>query len=483
MGTRSHTGKDAPPESRLSPESRDARVPASPRAHGPGTVKPPESQDSGARTRRAGLTAREVESKPPGEYTDSNGLVLRVREDSRTWALRYRTRQGSKRGPQRRLTLGVHNGPLAVDLAALGIAEFEPPKRLTLDGARACAAALIGLAARGVDPAERLAAADLSRAEREAEATRRATEGTLTLGALVDRMIAAREEELRPATVDGWRTLRRAALADLADADPAALTGRDVRRWHRGIGATGKKVTANRALELLSVTFGWAMRTEDDRGEPLVSATPCTGIEPFEERPRDRVLSSDELRAVWGALTAEPFGDAVRLLLWTGARKSEALGVEWTEVDIKGKLWTVPAGRSKSGESRRVPLSRPAVKMLEARRKADPAARWVFASPVKMVGPVRTLQSVVRGVQKRSETSGWTVHDLRRTVRTGLAALAVRPEVGEFVLGHKVGGIRAVYDRYEPLAEAQAALEAWARRLASIVAGEAPADNVVTFAR
>jgi len=75
------------------------------------------------------------------------------------------------------------------------------------------------------------------------------------------------------------------------------------------------------------------------------------------------------------------------------------------------------------------------------------------------------LQSVIRSVQKRSVTAGWTAHDLRRTVRTGLSQCGVRPDVAEFVLGHKVGGVRGIYDRYEPLAEAAAALESWASRL------------------
>ena len=387
--------------------------------------------------------------------------------------------------------LGAVGGPLTLDLAALGLGDLPGVDSLGLEGARTVARALLGLAACGLDPVEALEAADRERREREAEAARRRTLGTATLGTLLDRFIdyradpptEARERAIRPATLAGWQSLSRGALAPLRDFDPAKLTARDVRRWHERIGAERGRVIANRGLELLGVLYAWAMRSEDEAGEPLLASSPVGGVKPFEETPRSRVLDSEELRKVWLALDGEPFGDAFRLLLWTGARKSEATGAEWKEVDFRARLWRVPADRSKTGEPRSIPLSTPALRMLLGRRDAAPDARWIFPSPVGAVGSVGSLQAVVRRVQERSGVEGWTIHDLRRVVRSGLSSLGVAPPIAEFVLGHLPPRMTRTYDRHEPIAEAAAALEAWARRIGSYVEPESGAGEVVPFGR
>ncbi len=433
------------------------------------------------------LTARSLLSLPPGDWTDSTveGLTLRVRASgSRVWALRYRAKRGAGRGPQRRLHFGGVGGPVTLDLAALELGGFVAPSALTLEAARDVARALLGLAARGVDPQEALASADRARRKREAEAESRRQYGTLTVGLLLDRFLTDRADGLRPATRENWARLAANTLGPLRDRDPATLTAREVRAFHRAIGASGHKVTANRALELLSVTYAWAMKREDEKtGEPLLIASPCVGVEPFEETARTRVLSADELRDVWRALDGEVYADAFKLLLWTGARRSEVLGMELREVDLKARLWTVPAERSKTGSPRKIPLSTPAAAMLLARMEADPKGRWVFRSPRAAVGPVRSLQAPLARVQQRSGVTGWSVHDLRRTTRTGLAALGVSPAVAEWTLGHLAPKRERVYNRYEPIFEALAALEAWAVRLASFVSGEERRADVLPMVR
>jgi integrase len=80
----------------------------------------------------------------------------------------------------------------------------------------------------------------------------------------------------------------------------------------------------------------------------------------------------------------------------------------------------------------------------------------------------------------------WSVHDLRRTVATGLQRLGVRLEVTEAVLNHisgSRGGIAGVYQRHDWAAEKRAALEAWAAHVTTVVEGRTPAGNVVTLPR
>lgn len=485
-------------ESTASPRKSTTRVHVSPRTRkrAPIAANPlrKPTRDPKAWTRGPALTAKNLFSKAPGDHTDAAvaGLTLRVLPSgARLWALRYRAHRGAGRGPQRRLHFGTVGGPATLDLAALGLGSLAGMDSLGLEGARTVARALLGLAARGVDAVEVLEAADRERRNREAEAERRRTLGTETLGALLDRFIAyradppkeARERAIRPATLAGWQSLSRGALAALRDLDPATLTARDVRRWHERVGVERGRVIANRALELLAVLYAWAMRTEDEAGEPLLSSSPVGGVKPFAETPRARVLDSAELKKVWLALDGEPYGDALRLLLWSGARRSEATGAEWKEVDFKARLWRVPAERSKTGEPRSIPLSTPALRMLLGRREADAEGRWIFPSPVGAVGPVGSLQSVVRRVQERSKVTGWTIHDLRRVVRSGLAALGIAPPIAEFVLGHLPPRMTRTYDRHEPIAEAAVALEAWARRIESYVSPETAAGEVVPFTR
>jgi integrase len=84
-------------------------------------------------------------------------------------------------------------------------------------------------------------------------------------------------------------------------------------------------------------------------------------------------------------------------------------------------------------------------------------------------------------VAARSKVAGWCLHDIRRTVRTQLAALGVRPDVGEAVLGHAKPKMVRVYDRHEPVPAMRAALEAWARRLEAIVSGAPETADVLPF--
>lgn len=456
------------------------KSPASPRASRP--VVPRSPRRSRGTTRP---TARNLLSLPPGEFTDGSvrGLVLRVRPTARHWMLRYTAKRGAGRGPQRRLTLGMVGGPPALDFDALGLGDYKVPMSLGLAEARDLARALLGLAASGRDPLELLQNADRERQEREAEEARRREAGTTTVGALLERFIAYRADppadahmkRARPNTLANWRSLLSGALAPLRDRDPEALTAKDVRAWHKATGAGRGRTAANRALELLTTCYRWAVEEE------LVPSTPCIGIRAFPETPRSRTLNSDEIRAVWQALDGEVYDDAVRLLILTGARKNEAVGAEWREIDFAAKLWTVPASRSKTGEPRRIPLSAPALAMLEE-RQAVATTRWVFPNPSETAA-VQSLQALMRRVQKRSGVTDWTLHDLRRVVRSGLSALGVAREVSEFILGHLPPMLVRVYDRHEPLAEAAAALESWANRVAVYVSAKAEGAEVVPFSR
>ena len=233
-------------------------------------------------------------------------------------------------------------------------------------------------------------------------------------------------------------------------------------------------VMANRTLAQVRRLFGWAI------GQDIIDQSPCVGIEkPAQETPRDRLLTDVEINRVWAACDkiGQPYGSFLKFVLLTGVRRAEAGNATRSEID--GEVWVVPARRQKSGVDHAVPLARMATEILESMPKAG---AYLFKS-TQNDGPMRAFADFKERLDKIIAADGqgamapWTVHDLRRVVRSGLSALRIDKDISEKVLGHVPEGLRRTYDRYSYLDEKRAALEAWARRLQSIV-DPAPKGNV-----
>jgi integrase len=194
---------------------------------------------------------------------------------------------------------------------------------------------------------------------------------------------------------------------------------------------------------------------------------------------RDRVLSDDELASVWRAAgaTSAPFGQIIRLLLLTGQRREEVSGIAWSELSDDLTKWTIPASRTKNGVPHIVPLNKPAQDLL---RGASQQGELVFpglrGTPFSGWGKSKTE------LDTASKTSDWRIHDLRRTLATGLQRLGVRLEVTEAVLNHVSGsraGIVGVYQRHDWASEKRAALEAWGNHVLTIAEGLATSSKIV----
>ena len=213
--------------------------------------------------------------------------------------------------------------------------------------------------------------------------------------------------------------------------------------------------------------FAWSL----ERG--IVETTPCTGIRaPATQTPRDRVLSDDEIKALWKATEtlSWPFRDAIRLLLLTGARLNEVAGVAWDELDLDARLWRLPKERSKNKQPHVVPLSGMARDILAAVPRVHSPRNFVFTvngkAPVAgFADAKRRLAAAMPGVPP------WVIHDLRRTCASGMARLGIAPHIVEACLNHKSGtirGVAAVYNKYSYDTEKRAALAAWAEHVVSI---------------
>ena len=268
-------------------------------------------------------------------------------------------------------------------------------------------------------------------------------------------------------------------LAPLHDHDAAELDQRSVAPVLTAIAAERGRTSANRAKAYLSccLTFGVTAG--------LIDRNQLIGTrKPQNETPRDRVLSDTELSAVWKV--ADPstdYGAILRLLMLTGQRRDEAGGMRWAELDLVRALWTIPAARTKNKRTHLVPMPKQAVAILAVvpriegrdavfgRSDGESFSGWSKAKA--------RLDAVV------NFATPWVVHDLRRTVVTGMAEIGIVPHVIEAVVNHVSGhksGVAGIYNRATYLPEKIAALQRWADHVDRIVAGTA-ADNVVAFGR
>jgi integrase len=228
-------------------------------------------------------------------------------------------------------------------------------------------------------------------------------------------------------------------------------------------------VMANRTLAAIRRLFNWCVEKD------IVKASPCAGLAPPSgEESRRRVLSDEEIRLFWNACEKleYPFGPAGKLLLLTGARRSEV--TEMTRGEIKGDTWTIPRARSKNNEPHTVPLSAAALEVLGTVKKIKGERGYLFTTtgdtPVSGWSKAkRELDELMPGIED------WRLHDLRRTVASGMAKLGIRLEVIEKCLNHTSGsfaGIVSVYQLHSFESEKREALTKWAEHVEEIVSGK-----------
>ena len=239
-------------------------------------------------------------------------------------------------------------------------------------------------------------------------------------------------------------------------------------------------VMARRVHAHLHRLFRWSL------GRGLVESNPMADLPaPPAPRARDRVLSDHELRTIWLAASevGYPFGPLTKLLLLTAARRDEVAGLRWSEV--KEDRIEIGAERMKAGEAHTIPLASAARELIEGLPRFH-GTDLVFTTNGR--NPVSGWSKAKRILDREVEKIAgeplveWRLHDVRRTVATGLQRLGVRLEVTEEILAHRSGsrsGVTGIYQRFKFEDEKRAALEAWARHVIGVVSGEL--GSVVPF--
>jgi integrase len=254
----------------------------------------------------------------------------------------------------------------------------------------------------------------------------------------------------------------------------ASIGRRDVIELIDAIADRGAVTMARRVHAHVHRLFRWSV------GRGILEINPMADLpKPGAAVKRDRVLSDSELALVWKASikTEWPFGPFFRLLILTGSRRDEIGALRWTEIHVD--RIELEGDRTKNGAPHTVPLSPQAAALIEALPRVT-GSEFVFTTTgeTSVSGWSKAkamLDGAVGELNRDKALPPWHLHDLRRTMATGLQRLGVSLQVVEAILGHISGsraGIVGVYQRHTYDAEKKAALDDWAQHVAAIVSGQ-----------
>ena len=326
------------------------------------------------------------------------GFGARVtKAGARSFVLNFRTRAGR----QRRVTIGSFPAWTVAD-------------------AREEAAKLRQAVDRGEDPMQ-------NRVE---------LRGAPTVTDLAERYRKVHLPKKRPASAaNDESALRKYVLPALGRLKVTDVRRSDVVKLHAKISAKAP-IAANRVLALVSTMFNLAVR------EGLRGDNPTEHVERNPENKRDRYLTAAEISRLSAVLVEHPeraAANAVRLLLLTGARRSEVLGATWTQFDLAEGVWTKPATTTKQKRLHRIPLSAPALALLvEMQNEATPGVPFVFPSRTrdKQIRPLGSIKTAWATICQRAGLEDVHLHDVRHSYASILASRgASLPLIGA-LLGH-----------------------------------------------
>ena len=377
---------------------------------------------------------------------ECRGLTLRIQPGgSRTWLFRYKW----------------HGAPVRLSLG--------PEGSIALHEARTLAREHRALLDRGIDP-------------RTSRRSRRPAALPLAAGSHAPHSIEFLaheylERHVKPNRKEPEyvsRILYQDVLSEWKGRDARTLKPREVVELLDKVLARGSKVMANRTATILGQMFKFGIHRDIVDDSPVKLLFRPGG----KERPRSRALSEAELKAFLANLDEacrfQRLPHVLRLLLLTLQRRGELCQAEWREFDFKNATWTIPDEHAKGARGHVLPLSGWALEELQKLKVMANGSRYVLPN-MNRTGPMDPkyiTRSVARCLKRFRKVGiqAFTPHDLRRTGRTGLARLGIRPDIAERVVNHAREDMVGVYDVHTYIDEKRAALDKWAAHLRSISA-------------
>jgi integrase len=271
----------------------------------------------------------------------------------------------------------------------------------------------------------------------------------LTYGALFARYM----EDYAKLHTRTWLETEKNHRRHFAAWDKRSVTGikrEHVQTWVNTLAKSSGKYAANRAYNTFRAVFSWGLSQGLFAGE-----NPCLGVKIFKTNARERfILPGNEFDRFAAALNAEPdetIRDFFWMCLFTGARCSNVLAMQWSQIEMDLQQWQIPV--TKNDQSQTIPLTVNAMHILRSReRNVDRHAVWVFPSDrtgwksgVKehIKAPRKAFQRIIA----RAGIEDLRIHDLRRTAGSYMAMQNVSPTIIGKALGHRSPQSTAIYTR------------------------------------
>jgi integrase len=227
------------------------------------------------------------------------------------------------------------------------------------------------------------------------------------------------------------------------------ITAEKIRQIHASIGTESGTGGANRVITVVNAIFNFGIKNGYFK-----LANPCFGLKKFKEFSRDRFLSRAEVKLFSEALNQETdlFRDYFLILLYTAARKSNVLSMQWSDIDLDLKRWRISEKQSKNNDVNVVHLSEEALLILHVRKEINNAllspSRYVFPSNV-VDGHLKDPKKSFQRIKDRMNVQDIRIHDLRRTLASYMAISGVSlPIIGK-ALNHKSQDSTAIYARLD----------------------------------
>jgi integrase len=289
-----------------------------------------------------------------------------------------------------------------------------------------------------------------------------------TFNALVTVYLARHADQMRTGD-ETHRVFKRMILPVFGSRIVEDIKRPEVARFLDQVVDENGPVAANRCQAHLRAAFTWLERRGLVEGNPVAGIPRPGGA----ETPRDRVLTNEEIRAIWRA-PPSGFQSIVLIALLTAQRRESIAAMKWDDLmlDAEAPLWTIPAADMKMARIHNVPLSAAAVSILER----QPRNRlFVFGRDAPFSG----FSKAKANFQQQTGTTGWTLHDCRRTATTRMAP-DTAAEVMRAILDHKPPSndmLGRIYNQHSYIAEARVALDRLSRALEQSLSG-APGDHL-----
>ena len=216
----------------------------------------------------------------------------------------------------------------------------------------------------------------------------------------------------------------------------------------------------NHAAVYAKIFFNWAI------SEGYLETNPLQHYKQGKKVRRKRVLTDDELRAVWSAAgeVGGIFGVIVKLIMLTGQRRGEIAALLESYYSHNQQTVTLPGELTKNHLEHTFPVGAMAVQLITEQIAADGRdSKFLFPSRTSIERPFNGWSKCKKELDTLAKIAHWTLHDLRRTFRTNLGRLKVRPDIAERLVNHMSARteMEETYDLYTYLPEMREAMEKW----------------------